>query len=121
MIDYMDYSHKEIENPAKIRRTLGIGHSDIFHYLAKNKEFYNTLSGRNFLHRRMELATYHMTKASIEIAKGACEWFKDTKYSDGLFTMNLYNKNVDELITEPLHCDWEELRQDLMKYGMRPA
>ena len=121
MIDYMDYSDKEVEYAAKKRRTLGIGHSDVFHYLAKNKVFYNTLEARNLIHKRIELATYHMTKTSIELAKekGACELVNDTKYSDGFTTLDFYNKNVDELVTEPLHCDWDSLRADLKQYGIR--
>lgn len=121
MIDYMDYSDKEIEYSAKKRRTLGIGHSDVFHYLAKNKVFYNTLEGRNLMHKRYELATYHMTKASVELAKekGACELYKDTKYSDGMVTLDCYKKTIDELTTEPLHCDWDILRKELKSHGIR--
>jgi ribonucleoside-diphosphate reductase alpha chain len=121
MIDYMDYSDKEIEYSAKKRRTLGIGHSDIFHYLAKNKVFYNTVEGRNFVHKRYELATYYMLRTSIELARerGACELFSDTKYSDGLFTIDTYKRTVDELVTEELHQDWEGLRVLLKEFGMR--
>jgi ribonucleoside-diphosphate reductase alpha chain len=121
MIDYMDYTHPEIEYAAKKRRTLGIGHSDIFHYLAKNKMFYNTLEGRNLMHKRYELATYWMTRTSVEIAKekGPCELYKDTKYSDGMVTLDVYKRTVDELVTEPLHCDWDGLRADLKKFGIR--
>lgn len=124
MIDYMDYSHKEIEVPAKKRRTLGIGHSDIFHFMAKNKKFYNTEEGRNLLHDRIELATFHMHRTSIELAKefGPCEMLDDTKYGDGWFPIDSYNKNVDELVGKEqrkLKLDWAGLRKEQKKYGQR--
>lgn len=121
MIDYMSYAQDEVEYAAKKRRTLGIGDSDIFHFLAKNKVFYNTEEGRNLLHKRIELAHYHITKASIDIAKekGPCELYKDTKYSDGLFPVDLYKKTVDELVSVPLYCDWEALREELKEHGIR--
>lgn len=124
MIDYMDYSHEEVELPAKLRRTLGIGHSDIFHFMAKNKEFYNTQSGRNLLHDRIELASYHMHRASIELAKelGACAKIDDTKYASGWFPIDSYNKRIDELVGEEqiaLKQDWEALRIEQKKYGQR--
>jgi ribonucleoside-diphosphate reductase alpha chain len=28
-------------------------------------------------------------------------------------------RDVDEFITEPLHCDWEALREEVKKHGMR--
>lgn len=124
MIDYMDYSHEELEYAAKKRRTIGIGNSDVFHFMAKNKEFYNTKSGRNLIHDRVELASYYMHKTSIQLAKekGACELLDDTYYADGLFPIDRYNKNVDELVSEEqikLKQDWEGLREELKKYGQR--
>jgi ribonucleoside-diphosphate reductase alpha chain len=121
MIDYMDYTEPEVEYAAKKRRTLGIGHSDVFHYLAKNKVFYNTLEGRNLMHKRYELAHYYMTKTSIDLAeeKGACELIGDTWYSEGLFPIDRYKKTVDELVTEPLHMPWDSLRERAKKFGMR--
>ena len=121
MIDYMDYSHEEIERPAKMRRTLGIGDSDVFHYLAKNKKFYNTQEGREFMHARKELMSFHLHRASIQLAEdfGACELIADTKYQDGWFPIDSYNKNTDELISQPLRQDWESLRKRQIQFGQR--
>lgn len=121
MIDYMDYSDKEIEYSAKKRRTLGIGDSDIFHFLAKNKKFYNTVDGRDLLHERIELTSYSLYNASIELAKekGPCELFNDTKYADGWLPIDTYCKNVDSLLSTNLKLDWELLREKLIKYGIR--
>ena len=119
MIDYMDYATPEVEKAATMRRTIGIGFSDVFHLLAKEKVFYNTVEGRNLLHRQVEEATYYMYKTSIDLAeeKGPCVLYRDTKYSDGLFPIDTYKRTVDELVTEPLHMDWEGLRVRLKKVG----
>lgn len=121
MIDYMDYAIPEVEKAALMRRTIGIGFSDVFHLLAKEKQFYNTVDGRNLLHRKIEESTYYMYKTSIQLAKekGPCILYRDTKYADGLFPIDTYKKSVDELVSEDLHMDWESLRIDLKKYGIR--
>lgn len=121
MIDYMDYSHDEIEYAAKKRRTLGIGDSDIFHFLAKNKKFYNTTDGRNLFHERMELTAFHTYKASMQLAKeyGPCELIADTKWDDAWLPIDSYNKNTDELISVELKQDWEWLREEIRINGMR--
>jgi ribonucleoside-diphosphate reductase alpha chain len=33
--------------------------------------------------------------------------------------MDMYNKRVDELVKRDLTCDWEWLRGEIAKYGMR--
>ena len=124
LIDYMDYEVPEVEKAAKMRRTLGIGFSDTFHDLAKNKKFYNTRDGRQFTHDRVELAAYHMIRTSMELAKekGKCLLFSDTKYSDGIFPRDTYKKTVDELCdgnANPFELDWEQLREDVKTHGMR--
>jgi ribonucleoside-diphosphate reductase alpha chain len=62
-----------------------------------------------------------MIKTSVELAKekGKCQLFSDTKYSRGILPIDTYNKNVDELIDSELKMDWESLRADILKYGMR--
>ena len=122
IIDYMDYDLPEIEKAAKMRRGIGIGFSDVFHLLAKNKVKYNTREGRQLLHDRVELCAYHMTLTSINLAKdfGPCQLFTDTKYSKGIMPIDTYRKSVDELVTNDNQgLDWEGLRKLLLKYGMR--
>ena len=121
VIDYQEYAMPEVEYAAKKRRTLGIGISDVFHLLAKNKIFYNTKEGRNFLHKWMEKISYYLIKTSIELAqeRGPCELYEDTKYSQGLLPIDTYKRTVDELTDEPYHEDWDSLREKLKKYGIR--
>lgn len=121
LIDFQEYGMPEIEYASKKRRTLGIGESDVFHWLAKNKLFYNTIEARNAVHKRMEKMNYYLLKASNKLAKerGACELYKDTKYSDGILSIDTYNKNVDGLVDVDLQMDWDSLRKEIKKYGLR--
>ena len=119
MIDYSDYLIPEVEYSAKKRRTLGIGHSDIFHYLAKNKKFYNTTEGRELIHNRIEKCYYYLLKASNELAKtrGKCELYDDTKYSDGYLTFDEYKDHKETNFK--LLMDWKTLRESIKEYGLR--
>lgn len=119
MIDYSDYLIPEVEYSAKKRRTLGIGHSDIFHYLAKNKKFYNTSEGRELIHNRIEKCYYYLLKASNELAKtrGKCELYDDTKYSDGYLTFDEYKNNKETNFKHLM--DWKTLRQSIKEHGLR--
>lgn len=123
IIDYGTYAVPEVEKAAKMRRTLGIGFSDVFHLMALNKKFYNTREGRQFISNRVELCSYHMIRTSIELAKehGPCQLLSDTKYADGIMPCDTYNKNVDQLVgpNEEFDLDWEALRVDLLRYGIR--
>lgn len=62
-----------------------------------------------------------MIKASVELAKekGACPLSWQTKYSDGILPVDTYKKDVDSLLAHEDVVDWESLREDLRKYGIR--
>ena len=51
--------------------------------------------------------------------KGACQDSDRTKYSHGVLPIDTYKKDVDELVPNKLNLDWETLRQDVKKYGVR--
>ena len=118
LIDYMTYGSEYIEYSTINRRALGIGHSDLFHFLAKNKVFYNTKEGRELIHDRIEMTAFYITKASIELAKerGACNLVQDTKYSEGWLPIDSCVESTKEF---ELKQDWESLRQDLKEFGIR--
>lgn len=117
MIDYMSYDMEEVQYSSTKRRALGIGSSDLFHFLAKNKQFYNTKEGLEFIFNRQELMYYYLLKASNEIAKskGKCELFEDSKYSEGWLAF----KNKLNYFKIPLKLDWTSLEEDIKKFGLR--
>ena len=51
--------------------------------------------------------------------KGACQYSDRTKYSHGVLPIDTYKTDVDELVPNKLNFDWESLRQDVKKYGVR--
>lgn len=121
LIDYQEYPVKVAEISTKSRRSLGIGVSDVFNFLAKNGLFYDTLVGRKVAHEYMERFQYGLLSASANLAKekGACAYYDRTKYSDGIFPIDTYNKNVDELVPNEMKCNWTKLRKTVKKYGLR--
>lgn len=122
-IDLCSYPFKAMEYTAKNRRSIGIGLTDVAHYMAKNGFKYDTIEGRNTLHQLAELHSYALHKASVRLAKerGKCGWFDRTKYSDEKpwLPIDTYEKEVDKWHTQELLCDWEGLRKEIKEYGVR--
>lgn len=121
LIDYQEYPVKAAEKSTKNRRSLGIGVSDVFNFLAKNDLQFNDKEGLKTIHRYMEHFQYGLIKASVNLAKekGACAYFNRTKYADGILPIDTYEKNVDEIVPNQLTLDWEKLREEVQKYGLR--
>jgi ribonucleoside-diphosphate reductase alpha chain len=121
LIDYQEYPFIWSERGTKARRSIGIGHSDVFHFLAKNKVQYDSQEARNLVHEWSEAIQFNLIKASVNLAKeqGPCEWLAETKYSDGLMCIDHYKKTVDQFVTIGLLEDWEGLRADLLKHGIK--
>jgi ribonucleoside-diphosphate reductase alpha chain len=125
MIDYQDYAGVDaFEKSAKKRRTLGISPGNLFYLLAKHNADYDSLKAKEIVSEYMENMLYYGIKASVELAKekGTCEYFKDTKYSDGITPLDTYNKNVDYLVPDHRFIPeekWKQLKEDIKKYGMR--
>ena len=116
LLDASEYGAPEIEYAAKKRRALGIGISNLFGFLAKSKLFYNTYEARREVSKFMERWCYELHSASIELAKerGKCELFEDTIYADSKFPFERFK--MPEFLPE---LDWDSLREELIKYGIR--
>ncbi len=121
LIDYQEYPVKASEKSAKRRRSLGIGVSDVFNFLAKNNLQFNDEKGKRVIHEYMERFQYGLINASVNLAKekGACKYYNRTKYSDNIFPIDTYEKNVDEITPNNLQCNWEGLRELVQEYGLR--
>ena len=121
LIDYQDYPVIAAEKSTKARRSLGIGVSDVFNFLAKNNLHYDSENGRKIMHQYMERFQYGLLKASNKLAKekGACKLFNRTKYADGILPIDTYAKSVDEIVANDLQMDWEKLRRSIRKHGLR--
>lgn len=122
LIDYQTYPVRAAEISTRNRRSLGIGIINYAHFLAKNGTYFsNTTKANEITHELMELFQYSLIKASVKLAQeyGPCGWFNETKYSKGILPIDTYKKDLDDICPNDLKCDWEALRQDVLKYGMR--
>ncbi len=119
VIDIMEYPFVNLEVTAKARRSIGIGVTNLAHYMALNNMSYTTLEGKNFMHEHAEMHSFFVHKASLRLAKekGVCEWIGKTKYPTGWLPVDTYNRNVDSVHTSTLKYDWEELRKEIIEAG----
>jgi ribonucleoside-diphosphate reductase alpha chain len=121
LIDYQNYPIKAAEIATKARRSLGIGFIGLAHYLAKLGFKYDSQEAWDAVHQMAESFQFFLLKSSNKLAKekGHCEYFGRTKYSDGILPIDTYKKDVDEISTQKLIHDWEDLRASITTYGLR--
>ena len=121
LIDYQSYFDLAAENFAKKYRSLGIGTFNFAAYMADQKIRYEDSNAATVAARLAEKISYYSIKASIKLAKerGSFEYFDKTKWKEGSLPIDRYNKSIDFFVDSNLQLDWESLRQDLLKYGIR--
>ncbi|GAA0352897.1 ribonucleoside-diphosphate reductase subunit alpha [Morganella psychrotolerans] len=124
LLDYQNYPMKAAERSTRSRRSLGVGATNLAYYLAKNGYKYSDTAGDQFIHDTFEAMQYYLLKASNHLAKcfGACPAFGETRYASGELPIDHYRKQLDTAatgVTEPLKMDWEALRADIRRYGLR--
>ena len=121
LLDYQDYPVKAAYHATMRRRALGVGVINYAYYLAKNKVRYSDDSALALTHRTFEALQYHLLRASNQLARelGTCTGFDETTYAQGILPIDTYKKDMDSVCTEPLRCDWESLRADILAHGLR--
>lgn len=121
LLDYQDYPIPAARISTMNRRTLGVGVINYAYYLAKNGVKYSDGSANDLTHKTFEAIQYYLLKASNNLAKekGQCPLFNETKYAKGILPIDTYKNKVDALTSEKLHLDWEQLREDIVKFGLR--
>lgn len=121
LLDYQDYPMPAAGIHGVRRRNLGIGVINYAYYLAKNGLKYSDGSANDLTHKTFEAIQYYLLKSSNNLAKekGACEYFSETKYSDGILTIDTYKDTVDSICNTKLEKDWDTLRKDIKKFGLR--
>ncbi|WP_371193030.1 class 1a ribonucleoside-diphosphate reductase subunit alpha [Glaciecola sp. SC05] len=121
LLDYQDYPVPAALNATIGRRTLGIGVINFAYYLAKNGVKYSDHSANGLIHRTFEAMQYYLLKASNNLAKekGACPKFNETTYSKGILPIDSYKRDLDAVCNEPLHYDWNTLRNEIVEHGLR--
>jgi ribonucleotide reductase alpha subunit len=115
LLDYQDYPNIAAHRATLQYRPLGIGVIGFAHWLAKHYLVWGKPDTLEAVSRQMESMAWHLTKASIELAKerGACQ--SRTRYHDGIFPIDTAR---GEVTTEK---DWDSLRVLAKQYGIRNA
>ena len=121
LIDYQQYPVAAAKASTLNRRSLGIGYIGLAHYLAKNGAKYDSEKAYDLVHKLTERFQFALLHASCQLSmeKGPCGYFGKTKYADGILPIDTYKKDVDEIISNDLSCDWEDLRSRIKQYGLR--
>lgn len=104
---------------------LGIGVTNLAYWHAKKGLQYGTPEALAEVKRWMEHQAFYLTEMSVELAKerGPCQHSHLTRYGQGIFPWELRNPGVNELtdFTPEPELDWERLRVDMLKHGVRNA
>jgi len=121
LLDYQDYPVKAAASATEKRRSLGVGVINYAYYLAKNQTRYSDAKAVALTHRTFEAIQYYLLKASVQLARefGPCKAFDETTYAQGILPIDTYKRDIDAVCAEPLHLDWEGLRQDIRTHGLR--
>lgn len=119
VIDLMDYPYPSMRNHVQKRRSVGIGLTNVAHYLAKNYVNYSSRAGKTKLHELAEMHSYYLHEASLRLAKerGVPEYMKFTKYPEGWVPPKTANKKIDEKHDAKLRYDWDDLAQRIKENG----
>lgn len=121
-IDTSFYSNPLGRVHSEQHRNIGIGTSNYANMLATAKCLPGSTEARKLTHEIFEELSFYAIKASIELAKEKSKFplFKHSKWSKGIFPHELsILGNSDSELNFPLLMDWESLRPDLIKYGIR--
>ena len=121
IIDHQKYPVKAAEISTKARRSLGIGYIGLAHYLAKKGYKYDQKLAWRQVDKLTEAFQYYLLKTSNQLAKekGKCDYFDRTKYADGILPIDTYKKEVDDIVKRDYTFDWEWLRKEIKKDGLR--
>ena len=121
LIDHQNYPVEAAKKSTLARRSLGIGYIGLAHFLAKNGVKYDDPEAWKLVDEYTEAFQYYLLHTSKEIAKekGKCEYFERTKYADGILPIDTYKKDVDNLVKRKLSYDWDGLRKEIKKHGLR--
>lgn len=121
VISNQEYSVPAAANFSQNRRSIGVGVSNLAYFLAKNKVKYHDPEAYDLIDAKAEAIQYYLLKASCNLAKtlGPCRKYDRTKYHQGIFPLDTYNRNVDSIVTRKPSQDWGTLRDEVQKYGLR--
>jgi ribonucleoside-diphosphate reductase alpha chain len=114
MIDAQVYPNEIIRRTMENGRYLGIGMSDVMHYIVKNGAKPSSDRAKELIEELVEHLQYNLLKASMEIAKekGEAKWFREkSAYAKGY----LPNYGKWKYISKE---KWLQLGKDIVEFGL---
>lgn len=125
LLSYQDFLSVQSKLANLDFEPLGVGITNFAYWHAKRNFKYGQPDSLAEVKRWMEHQAFYLTEMSVELAqeKGACQKSAQTYYGRGVFPWERRSKGADELtdFTPSTNLDWEQLRQNLLKYGIRNA
>jgi len=115
VIDVNKYPIEKIEKASKNVRRIGLGYMGLADVLFALGIPYNSEEGFKFIGKVTEFLTYYAMYYSVERAKerGVFPFYEITSYRKGEMPIEgFYHKELWSL-------DWEELKERILKYGIR--
>jgi ribonucleoside-diphosphate reductase alpha chain len=115
IIDVNKYPIEKITKASKNVRRIGLGYMGLADALFALRIPYNSEEGFKFIEKVTEFLTYYAMYYSVEMAKerGVFPLYDLTSYKKGEMPIEgFYHREIWNL-------DWEELRQKILKYGIR--
>jgi len=121
------YPVKAGERFNKKHRSVGVGVTNYQNWLATLGIQMSSGDALKKTHQILEEVSWYLTKNSIQLSKerGRYEYFEGSLWSKGIFQHELYKEHFESLGEEATHLnydlnyDWEPLREDMVKYGVR--
>lgn len=116
------YELPHIGFTSKARMNAGVGMMGVAYWMAKQGFKYDTIEGKNALHRLNERHLYFLLKASMKLGReyGNAPWIHKTRYPEGWLPMDRTPEMVGNVHTQEYLYDWEPMRQQLREQkGMR--
>lgn len=102
---------------------LGVGVTNLAYWHARRNFKYGSPEALAEVKRWMEHQAFYLTEASVELAKerGPCTKSAQTFYGRGIFPWERRAPGVNELTDFTPSLNWEPLRANMIKYGIRNA
>ena len=123
ILDYQDYLSIQSKLSNDEIQPLGIGVTNLAYWHAKRGYKYGEKDALQDVRDWMEHQAYYLTEATVELAKerGPCKESHKTRYGKGIFPWELRAEAVNDLASFIPDLDWETLRENMIKYGVRNA
>lgn len=125
VIDLNFYPNKKVKRTNLETRAIGLGVMGEAQMLAESKIVWGSQEHLERIDEIMEQVSYHAIKASSTLAKekGIYPDFEGSNWSKGIFPIDLANSEAKKLVDRGglfgTDCDWDSLREQVKRDGMR--